>query len=76
MSKNQANSTIRSSWLHAHYARRCTKEFIKREEIATKNLHDAQKSSDERKIPLELGKSETGLRFVETHRQDIKTILH
>ena len=52
------------------------KEFIKREEIAMKNLHDAQKSSDERKIPLELGKSETGLRFVETHRQDIKTILH
>ena len=27
-------------------------------------------------IPLKLGELETSLRFVETHRQDIKTILH
>ena len=52
------------------------KEFIKREETAMKNLHDALKNGGELEIPLKLGELETSIRFVETHRQDIKTILH
>ena len=52
------------------------KEFIKREETAMKNLHDALKNGLGLEIPLELGELQTSLRFVESHRQDIKTILH
>ena len=52
------------------------KEFIKREETAMKNLHDALKNGLGLEIPLKLGELETSLRFVESHRQDIKTILH
>ena len=52
------------------------KEFIKREETAVKNLHDALKNGLGLEIPLELGELQTSLRFVESHRQDIKTILH
>ena len=52
------------------------KEFIKREETAMKNLHDALKNGRGLEIPLELGELQTNLRFVESHRQDIKTILH
>ena len=52
------------------------KEFIKREETAMKNLHDALKNGPGLDIPLELGELKTSLRFVESHRQDIKTILH
>ena len=52
------------------------KEFIKREESAMNKLHNALKNSGELETRLELGKLKTSLRFVETHRQDIKTILH
>lgn len=52
------------------------KEFIKREETAMKELHDALKNGAGLEVPLEMGELKTSLRFVETHRQDIKTILH
>ncbi|MYE90547.1 hypothetical protein F4X33_16305 [Candidatus Poribacteria bacterium] len=52
------------------------KEFIKREEIAMDSLHATLKDADDLKIPLELGELITSLWFVETHRQDIKTILN
>ncbi len=51
------------------------KEFVKRDENAMKALYDALKSSDKPEVPLALGEWETSLRFVETHWQDIKTIL-
>ncbi len=50
-------------------------EFVKRDEGAMKALYDALKSSDKPEVPLALGKWETSLRFVETHWQDMKTIL-
>ena len=53
------------------------KEFIKYQEttIAQNNLHDALKDSDDLEVPLKLGEEETSIRFVETHRLDVKTIL-
>ena len=51
------------------------KEFVKNDETATKELHYALKNLDELEVPLTLGEWETSLRFVETHRSDIMTIL-
>ncbi len=51
------------------------KEFVKNDETAMKELHHALKNSDELEVPLTLGEWPTSLRFVETHRQDMRTIL-
>ena len=52
------------------------KEFVKREESAMKALSHALKNSEKPEVPLKLGDLETSLRFVETHWQNIKTILN
>ena len=51
------------------------KEFLRRDETAMKNLHHAMKNSDDLEIPLKLGELKTNIQFVETHWQDMKTIL-
>ena len=51
------------------------KEFIKRDEAAMKNLYQAMKNSNDLEVPLKLGELDTSIKFVETHRQDMKTIL-
>ena len=51
------------------------KEFVKHDEDAMSELHHALKKSDELEVPLTLGEWETSIRFVETHRIDMKTIL-
>ena len=51
------------------------KEFVKRDEIALSELYNALKDSDKLEVWLKLGEIETTLRFVEPHRQDMKTIL-
>ena len=40
-----------------------------------KELHRTLKDSDDLEVPLKLGELKTSIRFVETHRQDMKTIL-
>ena len=51
------------------------KEFVKRDEDAMKELHRVLKDSDDLKVRLNLGELETSIRFVQTHRQDMQTIL-
>ena len=51
------------------------KEFVKRDEDAMKELHRVLKDSDDLEVPLNLGELETSIRFVQTHRQDMQTIL-
>ena len=51
------------------------KEFIKRDKTAMKNLHHAMKNSDDLEVPLKLGELDTSIKFVGTHREDMKTIL-
>ncbi len=51
------------------------KEFVKRDETAMQQLYDTLKKADGIEVPLTLGEWETSLRFVETHWQDMKTIL-
>ena len=51
------------------------KEFVKNDEDAMKRVYDFLKNSDDLEIALQLGELKTSLRFVETHRQDIRTIL-
>ena len=51
------------------------KEFVKRDEIALSELYNALKDSDKLEVWLKLGEMKTSLRFVETHWQDMKTIL-
>lgn len=53
-------------------------EFVKNDEDAMKKVYDFLKNSDALEIILQLGELKTSprsLRFVETHRQDIRTIL-
>ena len=52
------------------------KEFVIRDGDAMKKLHRALKDSDDLEVPLKLGELETSIRFVQTHRQDMKTTLH
>ncbi len=52
------------------------KEFVIRDEDAMKKLYRALKDSEDLEVPLKLGELETSIRFVQTHRQDMKTILH
>lgn len=51
------------------------KEFVIRDEDAMKELHRVLKESDDLEVPLELGELATSIRFVQTHRQDMQTIL-
>ena len=51
------------------------KEFVKRDEEAMERVKNALMDSDWLEIPLQLGVENTSIRFVETHWQDIKTIL-
>ena len=51
------------------------KEFVELDEDAMEELHRVLKDSDDLKVPLQLGELETSIRFVQTHRQDMKTIL-
>ena len=51
------------------------KEFVKRDEDAVKHLYEGLKESDQLELPLTLGQLSASLRFVETHRQRMKTIL-
>ena len=51
------------------------KVFVKRDEDTMKELHRVLKESDDLKVLLNLGELATSIRFVETHRQDMKTIL-
>ena len=50
-------------------------EFVKNDEDAMKRVYDFLKNSDSLEIILQLGERKPSLRFVETHRQDIRTIL-
>ncbi|MYC73458.1 MAG: hypothetical protein F4X17_22390 [Gemmatimonadetes bacterium] len=50
-------------------------EFVKNDEDAIKKVYNALKNPDEPEILLRLGELTKSLRFVETHRQDIRTIL-
>ncbi len=51
------------------------KEFVKRDENAMKDLNYALKNSKGFEVPLNLGEIKTSIRFVESHWQDIKTIM-
>lgn len=52
------------------------KEFVKRDKSALSDLYHAlMKDSDKLEVLLKLGEKETSLQFVETHWQDMKTIL-
>jgi len=51
------------------------KEFVKQDKDAMVGLKNALMNEDDCEVPLHLGELDTSLRFVETHYQDIKTIL-
>lgn len=52
------------------------KEFVKCDENTIKDLYHALKNSEKPEVSLSLGELKTSIQFVETHWQDIKTILH
>ena len=51
------------------------KEFVKNDENVMQEVKNKLANSEDLEIPLQLGNLETNIRFVETHRQDMKTIL-
>ena len=51
------------------------KEFVKNDENVMQEVKNKLANSAGLEIPLQLGNLETNIRFVETHRQDMKTIL-
>lgn len=51
------------------------KEFVIRDESAMKDLHLTLKNSEEPEVSLKLGEAETSTRFMESHWQDMRTIL-
>ncbi|MCP4646926.1 MAG: hypothetical protein GY852_04215 [bacterium] len=51
------------------------KELVKKDEATMVGLKDVIVNTDECEIPLRLGELDTSIRFVETHFQDIRTIL-
>ena len=51
------------------------KEFVKNAEGVTPDVKNKLANSTDLEIPLRLGELDTSIRFVETHRQDLKTIL-
>lgn len=50
-------------------------EFVIFDEGAMKNLNQALKDSEKHEVLLTLGELETSIQFVESHWQDMKTIL-
>ncbi|MEK7274473.1 MAG: hypothetical protein AAB110_04380 [Candidatus Desantisbacteria bacterium] len=50
-------------------------EFVKCDDNAMEKLYSDLKNSKGFDVPLKLGELETSIRFVDSHRQDIKTIL-
>ena len=52
------------------------KEFVKKDKAAMTDLRRALLNMDSLEFPLQLGDIEATIQFVETHRQDIKTILN
>ncbi|MFC1859156.1 hypothetical protein ACFL9U_14195, partial [Thermodesulfobacteriota bacterium] len=51
------------------------KEFVKQDKDAMVSLKNALMNEGDCEVPLHLGELDTSLRFVETHYQDIKTLL-
>ena len=51
------------------------KEFVKNDEGVMGSLKEALMNSEEADVSLQLGELNTSLRFVDSHFQDIKTIL-
>ena len=51
------------------------KEFVKNAEGVTPDVKNKLANSTDLEIPLRLGELDTSIRFVETHRQDLKTIM-
>jgi len=51
------------------------REFVQLDESAMKDLHLALMNSEKPEVSLKLGEVEKSIRFVETHWQDIRTIL-
>ena len=51
------------------------KEFVKRDEDAMENVKDKLVNSNNLKVTLRLGDRDASIRFVETHWEDIRTIL-
>ena len=49
------------------------KEFVKNDENAMQEVKNKLANSDSLEIPLQLGELDTSIRFVETHRRDLKT---
>ena len=50
-------------------------EFVKSDEKAMAEVAGVLRNSEELEVPLKLGQIDTSVRFVETHRHDIQTIL-
>ena len=50
-------------------------EFVKHDEGAMESLKNTLMSSEDAKVPLQLGELNTSVRFVESHWSDIRTIL-
>ncbi len=50
-------------------------EFVKHDEGAMECLKNALINSEDAEVPLQLGELDTSVRFVESHRQDMKTII-
>ncbi len=50
-------------------------EFVKHDEGAMESLKNALMNSEDAEVPLQLGELDTSVRFVESHRQDMKTII-
>jgi hypothetical protein len=51
------------------------KEFVKKDEGVMAHLKNVLSNTKKFEVPLRLGDVDTSIRFVETHYQDIKTIL-
>ena len=51
------------------------KEFVKQDEGAMVVLKNALINMDGFEVPLHLGDLDTSIRFVETHRDDLRTII-
>ncbi|MCX5806846.1 MAG: hypothetical protein NT010_12425 [Proteobacteria bacterium] len=51
------------------------KEFITSEKLQKELLKELLLNSEELEIPLQLGELSTSIRFVETHREDLRTII-
>ena len=50
-------------------------KFVKSDDDAMADLKDKLVSMEDCNVPITLGDQETSIRFVETHYQDLKSIL-